>query len=208
MENELVDMNNKEYKKCNNLAKFITSLKYETATKDDFEKIREILEKFDFDYECGDAAFSKDMKQATQDLFDELSKKFETAEQYNCNHVAEFIASLKYETASKDDFEKIRKILAEFDFDKKCHAAFSKDLKQATQDLFDELSKKFDETMAEKYLNLFESFGGRKSKKRGSKKRGSKKRGSKKRGSKKRGSKKRGSKKRGSKKRGFKKVKR
>jgi hypothetical protein len=81
-------------------------------------------------------------------------------------------------------------------------------LKQATQDLFDELSKKFDETMAEKYLNLFESFGGRKSKKRGSKKRGSKKRGSKKRGSKKRGSKKRGSKKRGSKKRGFKKVKR
>ena len=56
-------------------------------------------------------------------------------------------------------------------------------MKQTTQELFDELSKKFGETTAQNYLNLFEKFGGRKSKKRSSKKRCSKKRGSKKRGS-------------------------
>ena len=98
-----------------------------------------------------------------------------------CNDVAEFIAPLNYKTASEDDFKKIREILEEFDFDKKCHPVFSKYMKQTTQELFDELSKKFGETTAQNYLNLFEKFGGRKSKKRGSKKRGSKKRGSKKR---------------------------
>jgi hypothetical protein len=125
----------------------------------------------------------------------ENSHDYELVEQYNCDDVAKFISSLKHETASKDDFEKIREILEEFDFDK-CDAPFSTDMKEITQELFDELSKKFDETStAERYLSLFQNFGGRKSK-RGSKKRGSKKRGSKKRGSKKRGSKKRGSKKR------------
>jgi len=127
-----------------------------------------------------------------------MENKLVDMEYKKCNNLAKFITSLKYETASKDDFEKIREILEEFDFDKKCHPDFSKDTKQATQELFDELSKKFGETTAQDCLNLFEKFGGRKSKKRGSKKRGSKKR----------GSKKRGSKKRGSKKRGFKKVKR
>ena len=102
-----------------------------------------------------------------------------------CNEVAEFISLLNYDTASKDDFEKIREILENFNFDKKCHAAFSDDMKNETLYWFDKLSKKFGETTAENILNLFERFGGRKSKKRGSKKRGSKKRGSKKRGFKK-----------------------
>ena len=117
-------------------------------------------ELFDMEYEkCNDMEYEK-----CNDM-----------EYEKCNDLAEFIASLKYETATEDNFNEIREILEEFDFDHDCHPAFSKYMKQTTQELFDELYKKFGETTTQNFLNLFEKFGGRKSKKRGSKKRNFKK---------------------------------
>ena len=183
-------------KKCNEVAKFISSLDLLLKSNSDatmvdssLQQICDYILKIDFDAECG--AMSLNIKNETFDWFGILLKKNQESKA-----AVDTPQSRNLAGSLRIILERFRKyaLLQEKGFSPdQLQSEFFKRNGETIENknIYDLIMYKKRQELAGKYEGLFKDFGGRKSK-RGSKKRGSKKRGSKKRGSKKRGSKKRG----------------